>query len=110
MINCILNNLEMENQLAPLATLSVLRKHWFAGVFFHPYEYGCNVAVVYGVLTLRGQVLGALGGHAHFIILTAVKQARLSCLERCRAWKGGRRGLHGAEVRFEPGASRWSQD
>lgn len=54
MINCILNNLEMENQLAPLATLSVLRKHRFAGFFFHPDEYGSNAVVVYGVFILGG--------------------------------------------------------
>lgn len=54
-----------------------------------------------GCLFRGGQVLGALGERAHFIIPTAVMQALLSCLEGCREWKGGRRGLPGAEVRLE---------
>lgn len=73
-------------------------------------EFGSNVGVVYGVLTLGGPGSRSVGERAHFVILTAVKQTLLLCLEGCGDLQGGRQGLHGAQARFEPGASRWSQD
>ena len=73
-------------------------------------EFGSNVGVVYGVLTLGRPGSRSVGERAHFVILTAVKQTLLLCLEGCGDLQGGRQGLRGAQARFQPGASRWSQD